>query len=145
MSKMQRIRPDGYKCWENMRSRVNNPNATGYADYGGRGIKIDPHWETFKQFIKDMGPRPCGTTLHRLNVNGDYSPKNCRWATHKEQARNKRNTSRFTFNGKTQAIADWAEEVKLPAMLLWQRLVRLQWPVEKALLTPKKHYVRHTI
>lgn len=79
-----------YESWRGMRERCLRPAHIGYKDYGGRGIKICEAWSSFKQFLKDMGPRPDGKTLDRRDVNGNYEPSNCRWATQKEQQANKR-------------------------------------------------------
>lgn len=77
-----------YTSWENMWQRVSNPKATRYKNYGGRGISICERWKDFRNFIKDLGPRLKGTTLDRINVNGNYIPANCRWATDKQQRAN---------------------------------------------------------
>lgn len=79
-----------YNSWRKMRERVANPNAHNYDDYGGRGIRCAPHWLSFENFLSDMGERPYGKTLDRIDVNGNYEPSNCRWADAKAQAKNKR-------------------------------------------------------
>jgi len=79
-----------YASWSAMRTRCNNPNSIHFKDYGGRGIKVCARWASFEKFLNDMGPRPRGRTLDRKNVNGNYERRNCRWATSKTQAQNKR-------------------------------------------------------
>ncbi len=79
-----------YRSWQNMTKRVNNPKSIQFKDYGGRGIKICRAWSKFENFLSDMGERPTGRSLDRINVNGNYEKKNCKWSTLKEQANNKR-------------------------------------------------------
>jgi hypothetical protein len=80
-----------YFVWQQMFSRCQNPNHADYKNYGGRGIRVIRRWESYEDFMADMGPRPEGMTLERKNVNGNYSKRNCKWASNKEQQRNKRN------------------------------------------------------
>ena len=82
-----------YNAWSNMRQRCNNPQATGYSDYGGRGITVCSRWDSFEAFLEDMGNKPSPKhSLDRINNAGEYGPGNCRWATRLEQNRNTRSS-----------------------------------------------------
>ena len=79
-----------YKIWSSMRDRCNNPNNTAYKYYGARGIKVCKRWHKFENFYRDMGDQPPGLTLDRINNDGNYTPTNCRWISHKENCQNRR-------------------------------------------------------
>lgn len=122
-----------------MRDRCNNPNSVMYKDYGGRGIKVCDRWMEHRaglsNFLADMGPRPSRLhSLDRIDNNKGYSPENCRWATKKEQARNRSNNVFVEFKGKSQCLSAWAEEYGIHQSTLGSRLGR-GWSMDKALST----------
>lgn len=125
-----------HKAWDGMLQRCKNPKAKGFSHYGGRGIKVCDRWLSFEAFIADLGPKPSGAhSLERIDVNGDYDPVNCRWATAKEQCRNKRNNKLVSVNGDSVALSEAAERLGLPYKTLKSRIQK-GWDADRALNTP---------
>jgi hypothetical protein len=126
-----------YRCWQNMLDRCYNPNKTGYKYYGGRGITVCRRWrESFENFYADMGDKPPGMTLERIDNNRGYSPDNCKWATRSEQNQNRRNAALITYKGRTHNIVLWARKLGINSKTLWNRLHRYGWSLERALTEP---------
>ena len=128
-----------YKTWLSMRQRCNNPNNPAYPNYGGRGITIDPRWDTFDQFLADMGEAPDGMTIERKDNDKGYGPDNCVWADRVTQARNTRKCRKFPYNGETKTIGEWADEYGIKRQTLTQRQDN-GWPMERALMTSPLAY-----
>jgi len=124
-----------YRTWDCMLQRCTNTSLECYASYGGRGISVCESWKSFENFYADMGPRPDGCSLDRIDNNGNYCKENCRWATRKEQSRNTSRNVVIEHNGKSQTLTDWAEESGIHKSTLTYRL-RSGWPIEKALTAP---------
>ena len=121
-----------YASWKGIKERCLNKNCKDYKNYGGRGITICPEWLTFENFYNDMGKRPIGLSIDRINNNGNYCKENCHWATIEEQANNKRTNHLITYQGKTQTLAQWEKELEISRGIIRGRL-KLGWSVEKAL------------
>jgi hypothetical protein len=130
-------RPPEYACWRGMKARCENPKATGFERYGGRGIRVCDRWRnSFEAFLEDMGRRPSlEYTLERDDNDGPYEPGNVRWATRPEQNRNQRVSRRLTFEGETLPLQDWAERLGFRVQTLHRRL-KAGWPVDRAFTTP---------
>jgi hypothetical protein len=106
-----KVKPPLWNTWWSMRQRCENPNYHPFKDYGGRGITICDAWMSYKQFEKDMGPKPSPLhTIDRIDNNKSYSPENCRWATRKEQQHNQTVTRRVTIEGKEYVAVELAEK-----------------------------------
>lgn len=125
-----------YTRWLHMRQRCLNKRNPDYRYYGARGISIDPRWDSFTNFLADMGPMPFPQAeLDRIDNNGPYCMDNCRWATRTQQNRNSRHNHLITFRGETRCISEWKEITGITA--LNDRISR-GWTVERALTTPQK-------
>ena len=118
-----------------MAKRCNNPKDKRYKNYGGRGIKVCDRWHKFENFYADMGDKPMGMSIDRINNNGNYAPENCRWATPFEQANNTVKNRKIIFKGKTLTVAQWSRELGIKRTTLSGRLNNYGWSTEKALTT----------
>lgn len=123
-----------YNCWRSMLARCENPNQKDFARYGARGITVCNRWRNFADFLADMGTKPDGMSIDRIDGSKGYSPENCRWATATEQANNKRSNVLVTFNGATATVAEWAQRVGLERKTLEYR-IRAGWDASRALTT----------
>ena len=121
-----------YQAWADMKARCNNSKHPWY-----RGIGVCSQWDSFTAFIKDMGRRPDGASLGRLNNNGHYCPSNCSWQTATEQQNNTRHNHLITFRGITQNLMKWSRELNMPYGVLASRILTLGWPIEKAFTVPR--------
>ena len=126
-----------YHAWNGMRQRCYNKNSPKYKNYGARGIKVCDRWlNSFENFFADMGKAPVGFSIDRIDVNGDYTPENCRWADDVTQCNNRQFNFKVTFNGITETLRYWSEKTGINKSALYLRIHRRGWDVEKALTTP---------
>jgi len=124
-----------YLIWSLIKQRCKNYKNDRYKDYGGRGITYDKKWEKFEGFLEDMEVgHNDKLTIDRIDNNGNYCKENCKWATQKEQQNNKRNNHLVTYNGKTQNIKQWSEELNIKYCTLETR-IRRGWSIERAITT----------
>lgn len=122
-----------------MRQRCNNPNNHAYMNYGGRGISICSEWDDFAVFKEwayengydDKAPRGV-CTIDRIDVNGNYTPSNCRWVSMKDQGRNKQDTPYYTLDGVTHDLKTWVDITGIKYETLWRRYAR-GWDADRAL------------
>lgn len=137
---LKKAHPAEYATHARLFMRCNNKNSSDYKDYGARGISVCARWtgkEGFKNFMADMGPRPSQRhSIDRINVNGNYEPDNCRWATSKQQTRNYRRNRMVTIDGDTKCLKEWCEERGVSYTRTFQRL-RRGWAIERALTAPQ--------
>lgn len=130
-----------YGIWSDMRLRCYDEKNIAYHRYGGRGITICDEWKNDVKAFYDWATAngyKDSLTIDRINNDGNYCPENCRWATVKEQASNRRSNILVTHNGKTQTMKKWANEVGTPYKVVWARMQKLGWSAERALTEPVK-------
>ena len=125
--------------WRSMRNRCNNSSCNNYELYGGSGISYDPSWNSFEVFLADMGNKPSPEMqLDRIDANKDYSKSNCRWATPRQNANNRRNNRWLVFAGVVRTAKEWADLAGITKECLHYRL-KAGWTVEDALTTPTNY------
>ncbi len=133
-----------YHSWQSMLRRCLNKNNPAYKNYGGRGIVVCKRWLEFKNFYKDMGRRPNGMSLDRIDNNKGYSKENCRWASRSEQNNNNRRNRLITYDGITLNIAQWARKSKISRQTLYDRLFKLKWDFRQAITSNFKERRKST-
>lgn len=128
-----------YSVWTNMKARCYNPSNISYRNYGGRGIAVCERWrKSFENFLNDMGEKPTVYyQIDRIDNEGNYEPDNCRWVTRIQNGRNTRHNRLLTYNGKTQCISAWSEEIGIHTTTLRGRLKR-GWSIERAITEPRQ-------
>ena len=140
-----------YGVWTSMRSRCRNKNHKLYEHYGGRGITICKEWDDFDAFrtwalengyVENDNRHKC--TLDRIDVNGNYEPSNCRWATVQEQLNNTRRNTLIEYNGETHTLREWADIAGINYSTFCNRWVR-GWSIERMITQPTKPYKRKAV
>jgi|APSaa5957512622_1039677.scaffolds.fasta_scaffold39786_2 hypothetical protein len=125
-----------YNGWMIMKARCSNHDHPRFKSYGGRGIKVCDRWlESFENFYEDVGKKPEGMSLERIDNNGNYEPSNCKWATNTEQANNRRTNIFLTYKGKKKSIKQWSLDFGIDYLVIYKRVAR-GWSVEDAIHQP---------
>lgn len=142
-----RFQSPTWRSWYNMLYRCGEPTSRAQERYRrkhpvyGR-VTVCERWKSFENFLEDMGERPEGCTLDRIDNTGNYEPGNCRWATAKAQNRNRSSNVFVEYQGRRMCVSDWAEELQINHSTLVYRL-RRGWPVERALTAPVREKRQH--
>lgn len=141
-----RIRKDNarlYNIWRNMKQRCYNKNHAKYKNYGGRGIQVCDEWRTdfmlFYNWAINNGYKD-NLTIDRIDVNGNYEPDNCRWATPKQQSRNTTKNRYYTINNETHCLSEWCEILNLNYKTIYARIFEFNWPVMQALELEERYH-----
>lgn len=149
---LQGIRKDGhyinnkreYQVWKAIKARCLNPKCPEYIHYGGRGITVCNRWIEpfvgFQNFLEDMGTRPDRTSIDRIDGTKGYYPENCRWATSKQQNRNRKSNAVITYKGETHTLAEWSEILKISYGCLNMRYSTYKWRGDKLFSKPRPYH-----
>lgn len=124
-----------YKCWRRMKERCLNPKHDQYSNYGGRGISVCKEWMKFENFLSDMGQRPTGMTIERIDNSKGYYKHNCKWATMVEQQSNKRNNQFLTLGQDRLTVAQWSRKLGVNDSTIRER-IRRNWDIASSLTKP---------
>ena len=111
-----------YRIWQGILRRCNTPSASGYKNYGGRGVTVCKRWHTYINFKNDMGECPVGFSIERKNNNKGYTLSNCKWATRAEQTKNTRRTIKLKYKGTTLCLTEWAVTLGIPRTTFWRKI-----------------------
>lgn len=124
-----------FQVWRHMRQRCRLPTIKGFKNYGGRGIAVCDRWQNFENFLVDMGERPPGMQLDRIDNELGYFPENCRWATPLQNANNRRSSRFIEVNGQRQTLSQWAAQLGVTRDVVRNRLL-MGWTEEAAVTKP---------
>ena len=133
----KRVRPSPeYTSWAGMKNRCTNKSNKDYKNYGGRGISVCIRWDiSYENFLADMGQKPKGFEIERIDNNGNYEPANCKWVSKKENANNRRTNRILIHNGVSMNLTQWAGKLGIHPSTLYSRL-RSGWSIERTLTIP---------
>jgi hypothetical protein len=126
-----------YVTWVQMRQRCRDKSNPVY---GGKGIQVCKRWESFENFLEDMGDRPDGMSIDRIDSDGNYEKSNCKWSSDLEQNRNKSNVKKITIDGVTKCIAEWSIITGIPFSTIYTRIRNCGWDHKRAITTPRKSW-----
>ncbi len=129
-----------YNSWASMIQRCTNLNCPAYPNWGGKGITVYEPWMKFENFLADMGEKPPGTEIDRIDPRGNYEPGNVEWNTHEEGSSHRTSNVFLTFRGEKKTVAQWARKLGMAMRTLWARL-DYGWTVEEAFTTPIRQSV----
>lgn len=125
-----------YGSWSAMKNRCDSPSNPRWNRYGGRGISYCPRWKKFTNFLEDMGERPKGMSIDRIDNDGNYEPLNCRWATRRQQVQNSTTVREITALGRTLPLVEWQRITGISRHTIGQRLNKYGWTPEDAVSFP---------
>ena len=131
-----------YSIWGHMKCRIKNPKDHKYPLYGGRGIRLCESWEDFEPFHEwaIANGYQEDLSIERIDVNGDYCPENCKWIPLKDQAKNRRSNHTLTWRGETKTITEWSEDLDIKPNIIFARIDRYGWDIERALTQKVRRY-----
>ena len=131
-----------YHSWSCMLQRCTNPTRKSYKHYGGKGVRVCDRWLQFENFLADMGSRPAGLSLDRIDVTGDYTKENCRWADNTTQARNSRQVVWVEMFGERKRLVEWCEVLNVSINTVRDRVKYYGLTYQEAILKPKHQRIK---